>query len=254
MNELHLKEVLPVSQEMLDGIEQPTIDARKLHAALKVGRDFTTWVKGRIEEYKFNENKDFIVFTEMGENPRGGRPTKEYRLSLDMGKELAMVENNEEGRRVRRYFIECEKALRVKAGSAQGKYSLEDKIAAAAAVLRPAGIEGNQLSLALDNLHRRELGYSALEATGTELVAPTQDHLLTPTQLGKQMTPPLSAQKVNLLLTYNEFQNNVNGTWIPTDKGRVAGAIFMDAGKHHNSGTPVRQLRWPRTILAELKI
>jgi anti-repressor protein len=51
------------------------------------------------------------------ENPKGGRPLLEYLLSLDTAKEIAMLENNEKGRWVRRYFIECEKRLR-RTGSA----------------------------------------------------------------------------------------------------------------------------------------
>ena len=42
-------------------------------------------------------------------NPKGGRPTKEYILTLDMAKELAMVEKSDIGRKVRKYFIECER-------------------------------------------------------------------------------------------------------------------------------------------------
>ena len=77
-----------------------------------VGKDFSTWIKSRIEKYGFVENEDFEVFPNFGENPNGGRPTKEYAITLDMAKELAMVENNEQGRIARKYFIECEKRLK----------------------------------------------------------------------------------------------------------------------------------------------
>ncbi len=83
-------------------------DHRKLHAGLQVGRDHTNWIKGRIDKYRFRDGVDFEVLAEMGENPEGGRPAKIYRLTLDMAKELAMVENNETGRTIRRYFIWAE--------------------------------------------------------------------------------------------------------------------------------------------------
>lgn len=90
-------------------------DARALHAFMQVKRDFTTWVKGRIRKFGFVEGTDYLlsksaeqVFTKSGEN-LGGRPSSEYHLTLDMAKELSMVENNDKGREARRYFIACEK-------------------------------------------------------------------------------------------------------------------------------------------------
>jgi len=70
-----------------------TVNARELHTFLGAGRDFNTWIKGRIDKYEFVENKDFIVLPQIGENPNGGRPTIEYHISIDMAKELSMVEN-----------------------------------------------------------------------------------------------------------------------------------------------------------------
>ncbi len=77
-----------------------------------MGRDFTSWVKGRIEQYGFVEYEDYEVFTKSGENPLGGRPLGEYFISVDMAKELCLVENNEKGRACRRYFIACEHTVR----------------------------------------------------------------------------------------------------------------------------------------------
>ncbi|WP_370194368.1 MULTISPECIES: antA/AntB antirepressor family protein [Aurantimonas] len=91
-----------------------TVDGRDLHQFLRVGKDFSSWLKDRIDQYGFSENSDFVVFTETGENLRGGRPSKEYAITLDMAKELSMVERNEQGKRARRYFIQCE--LRAKQG------------------------------------------------------------------------------------------------------------------------------------------
>jgi len=103
-----LNELIPVRQ---DGL-RPTVNARDLHEWLQVGRDYTNWIKGRIDRFGFDEGKDFTVFAETGENPRGGRPAAQYHVTLDMAKELAMVERTARGRQARRYFIECERALR----------------------------------------------------------------------------------------------------------------------------------------------
>jgi anti-repressor protein len=90
------------------------VNARELHEFLKVGRDFTTWIKDRINKYGFVEGMDYIVtFTKTGE--RSNVVKHEYILKMDMAKELAMVENNSRGRAVRRYFIEIEKKYRQQA-------------------------------------------------------------------------------------------------------------------------------------------
>lgn len=98
-----------VSVGDIGGATIQTVNARDLHAFLKVGKDFSNWIKDRIEAYAFAENVDFVVFAETGENSRGGRPAKEYAISIDMAKELSMVERNEQGKKARQYFIECER-------------------------------------------------------------------------------------------------------------------------------------------------
>lgn len=89
-------------------------NARDLHAFLGVKKVFAAWITNRISEYKFIENKDYILLSNLGKQTsgRGGHNRKDYHLTLDTAKELAMVERNEKGRQIRRYFIECEKKLR----------------------------------------------------------------------------------------------------------------------------------------------
>ena len=89
-------------------------NARDLHAFLGVKKVFAAWITNRISEYKFIENQDYILLSNLGKQTsgRGGHNRKDYHLTLDTAKELAMVERNEKGRQIRRYFIECEKKLR----------------------------------------------------------------------------------------------------------------------------------------------
>lgn len=88
------------------------INARELHKALNNKRKFVDWMKQRIEQYDFMENEEFWSFSQICEKPTGGRPSKEYYISIDMAKELCMVENNNIGKRLRKYFIEVEKRYR----------------------------------------------------------------------------------------------------------------------------------------------
>jgi phage anti-repressor protein len=171
-----MNELIKVAE---DGSEQ-AVSARDLYKALEVRRDFSNWIKGRIEEYGFVEDEDYhiialkkgdysgdaescspnltsksteenLIFAKSGENqvsqredkescspnlgdktteenlifPKSGenqvsqhggrregagRPVIDYLLSVDMAKEIAMVENNDKGREIRRYLIKVEKA------------------------------------------------------------------------------------------------------------------------------------------------
>ncbi|MNW46963.1 AntA/AntB antirepressor [compost metagenome] len=107
-------ELLPIYQTTDTG--EKVVDARELYGFLNVGRDFTNWIKDRIQKYGFIEGEDFSpILAKTSES--GGRPRTDYILKLDMAKELAMVENNEQGRKARRYFIKVEK--RFKQGETQ---------------------------------------------------------------------------------------------------------------------------------------
>ena len=82
-------------------------NAETLFKFLVVNSKFADWIKNRITQYGFIENQDYIVKTTY----TGRRPRKEYFVTLDMAKELCMVENNDKGKEARRYFIKCEKEL-----------------------------------------------------------------------------------------------------------------------------------------------
>lgn len=104
--------LIPVFDHEIGGELQPCVDARELHVWLKSKYRFAEWIKSRLKTYGFVENEDYISFSEISEKPQGGRNRKQFILTLDTAKELSMVENNEQGRMARRYFINCEKALR----------------------------------------------------------------------------------------------------------------------------------------------
>ncbi|CSQ64910.1 MULTISPECIES: antA/AntB antirepressor family protein [Enterobacteriaceae] len=107
-------QLIPVFNGTISNETTLLVNARDLHEFLEVRRDFSTWIKNRITEYGFAVDVDYIlVHQNRGIKGRGGdRRSKDYHLTLDTAKELAMVERNEKGRQIRRYFIECEKKLR----------------------------------------------------------------------------------------------------------------------------------------------
>ena len=92
--------------------QQLGVNARDVHAALEVKTDYTDWIKRRIKQCKFEENFDYVVILKKEENLKGGRPTTEYIISVDMTKHLGMMERNKKGHEIRKYYIEQEELAR----------------------------------------------------------------------------------------------------------------------------------------------
>lgn len=97
--------LIPVFSGLIQNQQVQLCNARSLHAFLESKQQYSHWIKDRIADYGFQQNEDYIIVTER----TSGRPRKEYHITLDMGKELGMVERNERGRQIRKYFIECER-------------------------------------------------------------------------------------------------------------------------------------------------
>ena len=97
-------EIVPV-YETDKGIK--VVNGRELHHILQSGQDFSTWVKKRLAECDALENEDFHRFHKKKE--ANNATIIEYIIKLDTAKEMAMLERNEKGKQVRRYFIEVEK-------------------------------------------------------------------------------------------------------------------------------------------------
>lgn len=102
--ERKLDEILKVNDKGL-------VSARNLHEFLEVKTRFNDWISGRVKKYEFVENSDFITVTEKKVTAQGNQSEyTDYAITIDMAKELSMVENNERGKQARKYFIQIEKA------------------------------------------------------------------------------------------------------------------------------------------------
>jgi anti-repressor protein len=99
-------QLIPVASRPVGSETIPTVNARELHTFLEVKTAFKDWIARRIEDFCFVKEQDFCSFLS---ESAGGRPTKEYALTLDMAKELSMVERNAKGKQARQYFIDCER-------------------------------------------------------------------------------------------------------------------------------------------------
>lgn len=100
------KMLIPINYEG----EQPTVSARDLHEALEVKSNFTTWFN-RMCEYGFREKIDFkTCFPKMESESHGGQNMIDHEISIDMAKQICMIQRSEKGKQYRQYFIDLEKA------------------------------------------------------------------------------------------------------------------------------------------------
>ena len=85
-----------------------TVSARELHEQLHIKTAFKDWFP-RMCEYGFEEGKDFC--SKMSEtSEKGGRPAKDADISVDMAKQICMIQRTPEGKAVRQYLVDLEKA------------------------------------------------------------------------------------------------------------------------------------------------
>lgn len=100
-----MNDLIPITYQN----DRPAVSARALHEFLEVDTQFTHWFD-RMKEYGFSENVDFEVLAKNDYNPKGGRPAADYALSLDMAKELCMIQRTARGKQARQYFLQVESA------------------------------------------------------------------------------------------------------------------------------------------------
>jgi len=112
-----MNELIAVTPRMMGEHETSTVNARELYRFLSAKKDFSSWIKKQIERARLIEDRDFLTVTLKGEGGNiglGGRfDAKEYFLTLDAGKHIAMLSGTEKGFEVREYFIECERQVQI---------------------------------------------------------------------------------------------------------------------------------------------
>lgn len=109
---LKLEDQAPFIEVELNGKVQLGVNARDLHKMLEVKTDFSDWIKRRIKQCKFEENFDYTLVLKKEEQVSGAKYLNEYIISVDMTKHLGMMERNEKGHEIRKYFIEQEALAR----------------------------------------------------------------------------------------------------------------------------------------------
>ena len=121
-------------------IGEPSVSGRELHEFLGVATPYDKWFP-RMTEYGFTEGRDFSTFLS---ESTGGRPSTNHLLTIDMAKELAMIQRTDRGKQARHYFIQIEK-----------DYNSPEKIMARA--LRIAEKELSTLKLDVERMKPKEI-------------------------------------------------------------------------------------------------
>lgn len=96
-------ELIPINYEG----EQPTVSARDLHEGLDISERFQSWFNRQLQ-YGFQENADYVGCKEF--NALAKQELQDYSISVDMAKQICMLQRSEKGRQYRQYFIDLEKA------------------------------------------------------------------------------------------------------------------------------------------------
>ena len=133
--------------------------------------------------------------------------------------------------------------------------SLLRTIEQAASLLEEAGITGNRLTIALDNIYKSRTGKSPLEIIGLHFDKVGDKKLLTPAKVGHALgisNRRVAAQVVNYLLGDNGYQYRTTYSWMPTDKGYPYAAI-CDTDRTTPSGKVISTLKWTEDIVPILK-
>lgn len=104
--------IVPIYEKnCIDGsnLHEQVVNARELWKVLDSKQDFSTWIKKRLEDVDAIENIDYCLLHKKMEQVSGAKHLIEYIVKIDIAKEMAMLERNQKGKMIRRYFIEAEK-------------------------------------------------------------------------------------------------------------------------------------------------
>ena len=136
-------------------VGEPTVLGRELHDFLGVTTRYNDWFP-RMVEYGFTEGKDFYSFLSKT-SETGGRPSTDHLLTIDMAKEICMIQRTEVGKKARQYFIQVEK-----------DYNSPEKIMARA--LRIAEKELSTLKLDVERMKPKEIFADSVASSHTSIL------------------------------------------------------------------------------------
>ena len=190
---------------------QPTVSARELHEGLDIKTPYTMWFE-RMAEYGFTDGKDF--FTKMLEST-GGRPSVDHAMTVDMAKQICMIQRTEQGRTYRQYLLDLEKA-----------WNTPEQVFARA--LKMADQTINRLQSDITRMRPKEIFADAVTASHTSILVGDMAKLL------KQNGVDMGAQRLFTWLRDNGYLIRRKGAdWnMPTQRSMERGLFEIKESTH----------------------
>jgi len=263
-----IKDIVVFDITKIGGEDVNSADARTLHRALESKQQFADWIDAKVVSNPFFVNDIDYVFLRNSmkqtcNTGRGGHNKKDYALTWDTAKKVAMSEQTSKGNQVRNYFLDCEKERneliqknKKTAIKAPTLNRVASDLGAGIKIAKLFGLEGNQALLSANNMivkRYQDFGVNPLLESGVELVSAKKIQYFTPTSLGNQ-NGGISPNKINQMLEVAGMQVSTRGPkkkliWKVTEKGKPF-CQMIDTGKNHN-GAPIMQIKWDADVLKE---
>ncbi len=206
----------------LNDNQEPVVSGRQLHEALGVKTEYRKWF-GRMTEYGFEENHDFVRVTQKCPTPGGLQDMTDHIIKLDMAKEIAMIQRTDKGKEVRQYFIQVEK-----------DFNSPEKIMARA--LRIADNKIHKLEAQMEADKPKVLFANAVSASQTSILIGDFAKLL------RQNGLEIGQNRLFIWLRENGFLINRKGdSWnMPTQRSMDRGLFEIKERTHHEPNGTIR--------------
>lgn len=200
-----MNELIPINY---DTAGQPTVSARELHEGLEIGTKFATWFP-RMAEYGFSENVDYkTCYPNLRSENHGGQNMVDYQITVDMAKQICMIQRSEKGRQYRQYFIDLEKAWNTPEQVFARALKMADQTI--------AKLQGSVESLTVEvNAKNQIIGELKPKADYYDEILKNPG-LVTITQIAKDYG--MSGKEMNKILHNLGIQYKQSGQWLLYDK------------------------------------
>lgn len=228
--------------------EQPTVLARELHEVLNIGTQYTKWFE-RMKEYGFSENVDFKAISQKRLTAQGNETTYiDHEISIDMAKQICMIQRSPEGKQIRQYFIDLEKA-----------WNTPEQVMARALQFASKQIDSlkDRCKFLGGQVVEQQKIISELEPKANYVDTILQSKsLVLMTQIAKDYG--MSARKMNQILNDLKVQYKANGQWVLYSKYQNQGYVHsrtIDIVRSNGMADVKMQTEWTqkeRLFLYEL--